>query len=582
MPFRSAAAAIPDHLKPFIAHQDSSLYTPIDHASWRFILRISKAFFTKNAHPKYLAGLQETGISSERIPLVEEMDAKLKRFGWRAVPVSGFIPPAAFMEFQSLGILPIACEMRTLDHLAYTPAPDIVHEAAGHAPIIADPEFANYLRCYGEVARKAIFSSKDMEVYEAIRLLSDIKENQKSTSVEIENAQTRLDQAVAGVDYLSEATLLARMNWWTVEYGLVGSIDNPKIYGAGLLSSVGESFNCLKSAVKKIPFSMSCIDVNYDITRPQPQLFVTSDFPALSEILEEFAHKMAYRQGGVEGLSKAKRAATVTTVLLGSGLQISGVVERFLTGPNGDVEFLKLAGPCQLAIADQELQGHGPAHHYQGYSSPLGSIAGTGKTVAELSKKDLEEFGFKGAAAGTLKYSSGIELKGVLGNCIERDGKILVATFEQCRISRGDEVFYQPDWGTFDLAAGGVVTSVFGGAADRGAFLRGTGGFQQKPQQPKCNLTEENRELNGLYAQIRSIREASQPSQSELSQLSAIHAELERKHTDDWLLRLELLEQLRASGLRAIWESTLLERLAEIAESRQDKKEMITRGLELL
>ncbi len=582
MPFRSAVATIPDHLKPFIAHQDSSLYTPIDHASWRFILRISRAFFTKNAHPKYLAGLQETGISSERIPLVDEMDAKLKRFGWRAVPVSGFIPPAAFMEFQSLGILPIACEMRTLDHLAYTPAPDIVHEAAGHAPILADPEYASYLRCYGEIARKAIFSSKDMEVYEAIRLLSDIKENPKSTAAEIDGAQVRLDQALAGVDYLSEATLLARMNWWTVEYGLVGSVDNPKIYGAGLLSSVGESFNCLKPAVQKIPFSLSCINVNYDITRPQPQLFITPDFPALSEVLEEFAYKMAFRQGGVEGLDKAKRAATVTTVQLESGLQLSGVVERFIVSRKGDVEFLKLAGPSQLAIADHELEGHGPSYHSQGYSTPLGPIAGLGKTVAELSRKELEGLGFTGSSVGTLEFASGIVLQGVLKSCVERDGNIRVATFDQCRIARGNEIFYRPEWGTFDLAAGSVVASVFGGAADRGAYLRGTGGFKQKPQHPKCNLTDENRELNQLYAQVRAVREDAAASAETEKTLSKIHAELERQFPEDWLLRLELLELVRKSKLQPIWESTLLDRLHDIADSRQDKKEMITRGLELL
>ena len=109
------------------------------------------------------------------------MDEKLRRFGWRAVAVSGFIPPAAFMEFQSLGVLPIACDMRKLENLAYTPAPDIVHEAAGHAPIIADPEYAAYLREYGEVSRKAIFTDQDMAVYEAIRNLSGVKEDPAST-----------------------------------------------------------------------------------------------------------------------------------------------------------------------------------------------------------------------------------------------------------------------------------------------------------------------------------------------------------------------------------------------------------------
>src|SRR5207237_10534435 len=120
---------------------------------------------------KHRHGFRETGISTERIPLIEEMDRNLRKFNWRAVAVSGFIPPAVFMEFLSLGILPIACDMRTLEHLAYTPAPDIVHEAAGHAPILIEPEFSEYLKSYARVAKKAIVNSTDLEVYEAIRVL---------------------------------------------------------------------------------------------------------------------------------------------------------------------------------------------------------------------------------------------------------------------------------------------------------------------------------------------------------------------------------------------------------------------------
>ena len=96
--------------------------------------------------PFYALGLEKTGISTERIPDLAEMSQKLEPFGWQAVPVSGFIPPAAFMEMQSLGLLPIACDMRSIEHLTYTPAPDIVHEAAGHAPILIDPEFSIYLK----------------------------------------------------------------------------------------------------------------------------------------------------------------------------------------------------------------------------------------------------------------------------------------------------------------------------------------------------------------------------------------------------------------------------------------------------
>ena len=105
------------------------------------------------------------GIPLDRIPKVDEMDKKLDDYKWGAVTVKGFIPPIIFMEFLSRRVLPIAVDMRTLEHVTYTPAPDIIHEAAGHAPIIANTDYADHLCAYGEVVKKAIQSKHDSELY---------------------------------------------------------------------------------------------------------------------------------------------------------------------------------------------------------------------------------------------------------------------------------------------------------------------------------------------------------------------------------------------------------------------------------
>ena len=566
---------IPEHLLPYIAKQDASLYTPIDHASWRFILRVSREFFSKNAHQKYVDGLKETGISTERIPLIEEMDHCLRRFGWRAVAVSGFIPPAAFMEFQSLGILPIACEMRTLDHLAYTPAPDIVHEAAGHAPIIADPEYAEYLRNYGEVSRKAIFSNKDMGTYEAIRDLSVVKEDPTSTPVEVAASQSRLDAALASVDYISEANYLSRMNWWTVEYGLVGTLAEPKIYGAGLLSSVGESFNCLKPEVKKIPLSLSCLDVSYDITRPQPQLFVTPDFHTLTVILREFEKTMAFCVGGREALDKAKKAASLTTTVLDSGIQISGIHQDYITDSRGKISYLKYSGPTQLSFGDHEIADQGPKYHVEGFSTCVGVLVGIGKSPADLSEAEL--VGLK-----ALHFESGITVQGDLKKYLRKNGKNLILSFENCTVKNGSEILFQPAWGTFDLACGENVISVFGGAADRSNYIFGTTGVLKLVSHPKTNATELNLELGALYLQVRMLRESGRERPNLASELSRIHETLEKKYSDDWLLRLELLELNKNFELHAGWEKTIEARLMEISANAEDRRNMITRGLRLI
>ncbi|MFZ4579688.1 MAG: aromatic amino acid hydroxylase, partial [Myxococcota bacterium] len=511
-------AAIPAHLQPFIAHQDASLYTPIDHACWRFILRVSTAFFDRHAHQKYRDGLRETGISTERIPLVAEMDACLSRFGWRAVPVNGFIPPAAFMEFQSLGILPIACEMRSLDHLAYTPAPDIVHEAAGHAPILADPEYAQYLRSYGEVARRAIVSRHDLDLYEAIRALSEVKEDPASTPEQILHAQHTLEQTVIASEYVSEAAQLARMNWWTVEYGLVGSLQQPKIYGAGLLSSVAESSSCLGEAVRKLPLTLDCLQNSYDITRPQPQLYVTPDFATLTELLERVADRMAFRRGGLEGLAKAKMAAAVTTSVLDSGLQVSGVLHDFALDEQNRPCFLKLSGPTQLAWGDTQVPGQGQEQHRDGFSSPIGRLRGQGRSAADLTPDEV-------ASLDRLEFQSGIVVQGRVTSWLHRDGRMTLISFADCTVTWGDRVLFRPEWGVYDLACGQRVVSVFGGAADRGAYLQGTAAPPSKARPARTNLTEQNRALNALYATVRRLREDPMP-QTELSQTELSQTEL--------------------------------------------------------
>jgi phenylalanine-4-hydroxylase len=569
---------IPEHLKRFTVEQKYDLYTAIDHASWRYIMRVSKAFFKDHAHPKYIDGLKKTGISTDRIPRIEEMDNCLRRFGWRAVAVSGFIPPAIFLEFQSLGILPIACDMRSLEHLAYTPAPDIVHEAAGHAPILADPEYAAYLRRYGRVARMAIFSDQDMGVYEAIRNLSEVKEDPKSTDQDIEKAQTQLDLAVTNVDYDSEATLISRMNWWTAEYGLVGTPQKPLIYGAGLLSSVGESHDCFKKEIKKIPLTLDCIETSYDITKPQPQLFVTPNFETLTVVLEEMANRLACRMGGVEGLKRAQAAKTVTSTELDSGLQISGILENFFTDKKGEPCFLKFKGPVQLSYKNTELSDHSAKYHKEGFSTPIGLIKGLGKSADELTAKDLEARGFKKNQKGTLEFESGITLTGIFQNHVSRNGGIIIYTFEDCTVTKEGQILFKPEWGTYDMACGIHITAVFGDAADRAAYIAATGGYKQTPRTMKSNLTEQNKELASLYAQVRKIRDEKGP----LNELQKIHKTLQQKYPQDWLLRLEILELVEVASTDKKFSQELRKELATLSKNSSPQESLINRGLELL
>src|SRR5947207_8268210 len=259
------------------------------------------------------------------------MNDILGRIDWGAVAVDGFIPPAAFMEFQAYKVLVIACDMRQIHHIEYTPAPDIVHEAAGHAPIIVDREYSNYLQRFGEVGAKAMSSKKDFELYQAIRHLSILKELPNGEAKEIEEATRLVEERQRNLGNPSEMARLSRLHWWTVEYGLIGTLENPKIYGAGLLSSIGESVSCLESKVKKIPYSIDAADTAFDITTKQPQLFVCRDFKHLSDVLEEFAGTIAFTVGGLEGINKAIECNNTATCEYSSGLQVSGLFTGAIT-----------------------------------------------------------------------------------------------------------------------------------------------------------------------------------------------------------------------------------------------------------
>lgn len=534
---------LPAHLKRYVVQQDYSRYTPVDQEVWRYIMRQLIDFLSEHAPACYRDGLRKTGIEVDRIPEIEKMSEKLERFGWRAVPVSGFIPPAAFMELQALGYLPIASDMRSVDHLLYTPAPDIVHEAAGHAPILIEPEYAGYLRAYAQVAKKAIISRHDMDQYEAIRHLSDLKEDADSTPKDIRDAEERLAKVTSEIGHLSEAALLSRMNWWTAEYGLIGTLEEPRLFGAGLLSSVGEATACLLPKVKKIPLTLDCINYSYDITEQQPQLFVTPSFGHLVTVLEELAETMAYRMGGVAGLEKARLAETPNTVELNSGVQISGKLKAYQTF-EGEPAYLQFEGRTQISLDCQELPGHSANYHAAGFGSPVGFLLGVSKCLSEMNEADLSEIGIVVDGKTRLEFANGTVVSGVVNGWLRSPtAKLMIISFRDCTVTRDGSVLFDPSWGIFDMAVGSSVVSVFGGPADRLAYGE-TDDFVAKVV-PRKVWPPAVLERHRLYQEIRDIREgiaSGLAADSFTDRLNDLVSLLKTRFPQEWLARLGVLE----------------------------------------
>jgi phenylalanine-4-hydroxylase len=572
----AAVGSLPKHLLQFAVDQRFDDYTPVDHAVWRFIMRQNMFFLQEYAHKVYFQGLLNTGISFERIPRIEEMNDILATIGWGAVAVDGFIPPAAFMEFQAYKVLVIACDMRQIHHIEYTPAPDIVHEAAGHAPIIVDREYSDYLQRFGEVGGRAMSSKKDFELYEAIRHLSILKEQPNTDAQELEQATTLVEQLQKNLGAPSEMALLSRLHWWTVEYGLIGTIAHPKIYGAGLLSSIGESVSCLEPHVKKIAYSIDAANVPFDITTKQPQLFVCRDFKHLREVLEEFASTMAFRVGGLDGVHKAIECNNVATCQYSSGLQVTGVFSEVRTDQANKPAYLKSIGATALAYGNKQMAGHGRDYHKDGFGSPVGKWKGTEKAPETLTDDELRQLGIVEGKPATLEFVSGIAVKGSVDKIVRHEGNLVLITFSNCTVRHEDSVLFEPAWGTYDMAVGERISAVFNGAADKDLY--NAVALVPRERTIKVPSDAKRKKLENLYAQVRKIREG----QVGYERLGEIWETQQAEHPDDWLLSMEVFEILETTNQQPDLKTRVEEFLKNKEASTKDLSTLISWGFRLV
>lgn len=564
---------LPKHLKQFIKPQNYDDYTPINQAVWRYVMRKNVDYLSKVAHSSYIDGLQKTGISIENIPSMYGMNRILKEIGWAAVAVDGFIPPNAFMEFQAYNVLVIASDIRQLENIEYTPAPDIIHEGAGHAPIIANPEYAEYLRRFGEIGCKAISSAHDYEIYEAIRELSILEEAEDTPESELIRIRKTVDDLQAKLTEPSEMALIRNLHWWTVEYGLIGTVENPKIYGAGLLSSIGESEWCMTNKVKKLPYSIEAAYQGFDITKPQPQLYVTQDFAHLNMVLEEFANKMALRTGGLQGIQKLINSKALGTIELSTGLQVSGVFTNVIENENKPV-YIQTTGKTALAYREKELVNHGIEYHSEGFGSPIGRLKNINLAIEDMSPRDLQAYNIYEGKLVELEFEGDIKVSGeIITGSRNLQGEIILISFKNCTVTHKDTILFQPEWGIYDMAVGKKVVSAFSGPADINSFDM----ISHVPTTKtiKAKKTDERIALEKLYAQVRDIR-----TNKSFDHLESILDDLIKNHPTDWLLSLEIVELAKINSL-PFYEKAM-HHLLEVKNNRPEIAHLITNGLNLL
>lgn len=565
---------LPAHLKQFIKPQNYEEYNAINQAVWRYVMRKNVDYLSKVAHNSYLDGLKQTGISIDSIPNMYGMNRILEEIGWAAVAVDGFIPPAAFMEFQAYNVLVIASDIRQLDHIEYTPAPDIIHEGAGHAPIIANPEYAEYLRRFGEIGCKAISSARDYEMYEAIRHLSIIKEAEDTPEDEIRKAEQKVEFLQNNMGVQSEMAQIRNLHWWTVEYGLIGTTRDPKIYGAGLLSSIGESAWCMTNKVKKIPYTLEAARQDFDITKPQPQLYVTPDFAHLNMVLEEFANSMALRTGGLEGINKLIESKNIGTIELSTGIQISGDFSRVISHKDQPIYF-QTSGETALSSREKELVGHGVNNHPKGFGSPIGKLKGINLAIEDMSPRDLRAYDIYEGEKIDFEFEGGIQVKGeIITGSRNLQGKIILISLKNCTVTYFDEILFRPEWGNYDMAIGKNIISAFAGPADPLSFDLIT--HTPSSSTIKSKRTPEKEELEELYLSVRNIRNGENAKFS----LHAVFDILQKYHPNDWLLAIDIYELV--VDREPDFTAGIKEHLEKVKISRPDISHLIDGGIELV
>ena len=535
--------------------QDYARYTAIDQAVWRFVLLQTHARLKATAHSAYGEGLGQTGISVERIPRIDEMDEHLAPFGWGAVCVDGFIPPRAFQELQSLSILPIAADMRTAEHLVYTPAPDIIHEAAGHAPILPDPTYAAYLRRIGAAGARAFTLPEDTAVDRAIYALSEIKERQSATPEQVAEVELALATARAGVRRVSEAARLSRLYWWTAEYGLVGTPADYKLYGAGLLSSLWESFACHDPKVRKPWLTAAAGEVEYDVTRPQPQLFVTPSFEKLHDVLDDVVRELPSVSGGEAALAEAFAAQEVATITLSGSLRLLGILSRRLSS-GGRSTLLTVSGGARAELA--ATRADADVVHVV-----LGDLR---SALAELRPGRVD-----------VTLAHGVRLRGELSRievAESRDAALLV-------MSSGE--LYAASVLDERLLPGHVVALA---TAAIGAHAGAPSDFFPETELPEAlvpkahTVPPRDRALLGLYETALGALRSSLGSDV-VPVFERLHRELCQHFEHDWLLRWNLLESLQKLSLQGEVASDLRRELEQL-EVYYQYRQPIASGLSYL
>ena len=235
--------------------QNWSAYSETDHRTWDTLFERQAKLLPGRASEAYLRGLDVLKLSKPGIPDFEELSERLMKLtGWQGVAVPGLVPDDVFFDHMANRRFVAGNFIRRPDQLDYLQEPDVFHDVFGHVPMLADPRFADYLEAYGRGGLRAL--------------------------------------------ELGALKKLARLYWYTVEFGLVDEPEGLRIYGAGIVSSYSEStFALTDPSPNRIRFDLERVmQTDYRIDDFQQTYFVIPSFDELLRVTVESDFEPIYER----------------------------------------------------------------------------------------------------------------------------------------------------------------------------------------------------------------------------------------------------------------------------------------------
>jgi phenylalanine-4-hydroxylase len=264
-------------------HQPYELYSEANHDAWHRLFTRMEDRWRQYANPRFLQGIDNLCLDPHRVPRLEDVNRFLSPLtGFKAKPVSGYVPSFLFFDCLRNREFPTTITIRDGATLDYLPEPDIFHDIAGHVPMHTDRAFADTLVRFGDCAH---------------------------TAAEIAAGIQDEEERIRRVTSIFKA--LARFFWFTIEFGLMrGPQGGIKVYGSGLLSSYGEIAHSVDSPmVQRYPIQLEWVVNQYfEIDHYQPLLFVVDSFEHLFDLVGELERWM--REGRLDNVAPGEPAVS--------------------------------------------------------------------------------------------------------------------------------------------------------------------------------------------------------------------------------------------------------------------------------